>query len=143
MQLQPYLHKVQVYETDMMGITHHASYIHWLEEARIDLMEQLGYSYQRLNEEGVASPVLGLQMDYKAPTTFPDTVRIQPRLLSFNGVILEIGYTLTRVGEDTPVATAVTRHTFTDASGHIVRLKRDHRAFYDMLVQWTEEQPDT
>ena len=28
--LKPYLHKVQYYETDMMGITHHANYIHWM-----------------------------------------------------------------------------------------------------------------
>ena len=28
--LNPYLHKVQYYETNMMGITHHANYIHWM-----------------------------------------------------------------------------------------------------------------
>ena len=28
----PYKRKVQYYETDMMGIAHHANYIHWIEE---------------------------------------------------------------------------------------------------------------
>ena len=40
--MKPYIRKVQYYETDMMGIAHHANYIHWMEEARIDFMDQLG-----------------------------------------------------------------------------------------------------
>ena len=30
MDIRPYAHRVQVYETDMMGIVHHANHIHWL-----------------------------------------------------------------------------------------------------------------
>lgn len=29
----PYQHKVQYYETDKMGITHHSNSIRWMEEA--------------------------------------------------------------------------------------------------------------
>ena len=32
--MKPYRHLVQYYETDMMGIAHHANYIRWMEEAR-------------------------------------------------------------------------------------------------------------
>lgn len=32
--MEPYLHKVQYYETDKMGIAHHSNYIRWMEEAR-------------------------------------------------------------------------------------------------------------
>ena len=39
MMIIPFHRKVQYYETDMMGITHHANYIHWMEEARIDFMD--------------------------------------------------------------------------------------------------------
>lgn len=38
--MKAFIHKVQYDETDMMGITHHANYIHWMEEARIDFMDQ-------------------------------------------------------------------------------------------------------
>ena len=40
--MEPYIRKVQYYETDMMGVAHHANYLHWMEEARIRFMEQLG-----------------------------------------------------------------------------------------------------
>ena len=45
--LKPYIHKVHYYETDKMGITHHSNYIRWMEEARADWMEQVGFSYTK------------------------------------------------------------------------------------------------
>ena len=47
-----YDHKVQYYETDGMGIVHHSNYIRWFEEARVDLLEQLGFGYDRIEEAG-------------------------------------------------------------------------------------------
>ena len=39
-----YTHKVQYYETDKMGITHHSNYIRWMEEARVDMLEKINFS---------------------------------------------------------------------------------------------------
>ena len=44
--MQPYTKKVQYYETDMMGIAHHANYIRWMEEARIDFLDRMGFPYR-------------------------------------------------------------------------------------------------
>ena len=52
-----YTHKVQYYETDKMGITHHSNYIRWMEEARIDFLEKSGFSYDKLEKDGIISPV--------------------------------------------------------------------------------------
>ena len=40
-----YIHKVQYYETDKMGITHHSNYIRWMEEARVDMLEKIDFGY--------------------------------------------------------------------------------------------------
>ena len=40
--IKPYVHKVQYYETDKMQITHHSNYLRFMEEARIDYLEQIG-----------------------------------------------------------------------------------------------------
>ena len=58
--ITPYIHKVQYYETDQMGIVHHSNYIRWFEEARIDLLEQLGIGYDMIEKEGIISPVIGV-----------------------------------------------------------------------------------
>lgn len=48
-----YAHKVQYYETDRMGVTHHSNYIRWMEEARVDFLAQIGWDYAKLEEAGI------------------------------------------------------------------------------------------
>ena len=59
--MTPYRHRVNYYATDKMGVTHHANYIHWMEEARIDFLDQLGWPYEKLEALGVVSPVTAVQ----------------------------------------------------------------------------------
>ena len=55
MEMKPYVHKVMYYETDKMGVTHHSNYLRFMEEARIDYLEKIGYPYSRMIEEGLKS----------------------------------------------------------------------------------------
>ncbi len=48
--IHPYEHHAKYYETDQMGIIHHSNYIKWMEEARMDLLEQMGLSYKEMEE---------------------------------------------------------------------------------------------
>ena len=64
--MKPYIHKVNYYETDKMGITHHSNYVRFMEEARVDFLEQLGWSFDKLEAKGVASPVLSLDCTFKS-----------------------------------------------------------------------------
>ena len=52
-----YEHTVQYYETDKMGIVHHSNYIRWMEEARIDFLDRIGWNYKVMEDEGIISPV--------------------------------------------------------------------------------------
>ena len=87
-----YQHKVQYYETDKMGITHHSNYIKWMEEARIDFREKTGFGYDRVETLGIISPVVSVECRYKAVTKFPEQVMIEVFVESFNGVRLTLGY---------------------------------------------------
>lgn len=55
-----YVHTVQYYETDKMGITHHSNYIRWMEEARTAFLAEKGWPYDRLEKDGVFSPVVSV-----------------------------------------------------------------------------------
>ncbi len=114
--------QVQYYETDMMGVTHHANYIHWMEEARIDLMDRLGFPYKSMEEKGVFSPVTSLQVRYLKSCTFGDTVEITAAIREFNGVVITITYEM-RV-KDVLVFTGTSEHVFLDREGRFVRMKR-------------------
>ena len=67
-----YRHTVQYYETDKMGIAHHSNYIRWMEEARVDLLAGIGWSYDRLESLGVVSPVTAVECRYRHSCTFAD-----------------------------------------------------------------------
>ncbi len=53
--LRPYEHHAKYYETDQMGIIHHSNYVKWMEEARMDLMDQMGLSYKQMEEMEIIS----------------------------------------------------------------------------------------
>lgn len=53
--IRPYEHHAKYYETDQMGIIHHSNYIKWMEEARMDLMEQIGLSYKEMEAMEIIS----------------------------------------------------------------------------------------
>ena len=130
---EPYRRRVQYYETDKMGITHHANYIRWMEEARVDFMEQMGFPYAAMEEKGVFSPVTRLSCDYKRPCTFGDRVAITVRVASFDGVTLQIAYRMTREEDGTLLCEAASCHCFLNREGHFVRLKRELPDFYRAL----------
>lgn len=133
-----YKHKVQYYETDKMGITHHSNYIRWMEESRVDYLNSIGYGYERLEKEGVISPVVAIDCKYKKTTTFPDVITIEVKVKEYNGVKLLIEYSMkNESGED--VFEAVSTHTFLDINGGILRMRNAFPEFHQLLLDQIEK----
>ena len=119
-----YIHKVNYYETDKMGITHHSNYIRWMEEARVYFLNKIGYGYKKLEEDGIISPVIGVECDYKCPTTFDDEVEIEVGVEEFKGVKLVIKYTMINVKTNEVVLVGKTKHCFIDENNKPIILKK-------------------
>ena len=90
--LQPYLHKVQFYETDGMSIVHHGNHILWMEEARTYFMEQLRWSYDRAIQAGVDFAVYSVSCAYRSMIRFGETVSIDVKIKSLHAAKMELGY---------------------------------------------------
>lgn len=135
-----YLRKVHYHETDKMGITHHTNYIKWMEEARIDFLDQIGWSYARLEREGIISPVIGVECRYQHPTTFDDTVRIRVGVEEFKGVKLIIRYRMTNEKTGQVVLTGKTMHCFTTSEGRPLILKKQFPELDKTLRELAEEE---
>ena len=133
-------HKVQYYETDMMGVTHHANYIHWMEEARIDFMDQIGFPYKRMETEGVFSPVKSIRVNYLKQCTFGDEVDVTVGVQDFNGVVITITYDMRVNGE--PVFSGTSEHVFLDRDGKFVRMRRVMPEFCAAVEQRIGKQPE-
>ena len=118
-----------------MAITHHSNYIRWMEEARVDFLEQLGWGFDKLEASGISSPVLAVTCNYKHTTTFADRVAIRAFVKDFTGVRLTIGYEMKKAGSDELVCTATSEHCFLSATtGRPIRLQKEYPAFYDALT---------
>lgn len=117
-----YLHKVNYYETDAMGVTHHSNYVRWMEEARVEFMNNFGYSYKKLESVGISSPVLGYSCDIKKSTCFDDIVEIYPKIVEYNSVRLKIKYIMKM--NNIIIAEGETKHCFINSKGVPVRLDK-------------------
>ncbi|SDB50229.1 thioesterase family protein [Butyrivibrio sp. INlla16] len=120
-----YEHKVQYYETDQMGIVHHSNYIRWFESARIEFLNALGISYAAMEEHGIISPVLHVECDYKDMVRFGDTVVITADIVKYNGVKLDLTYTVTDKSTGKLRTTGLSKHCFLHKDGKPMSLKRE------------------
>ncbi len=130
-EIKPYEHKVNYYETDKMGITHHSNYVRIMEEARIDFLDKLGWSFIKLEEQGVASPVMSIECNFKKPTTFPDVIQVYVTVQKLSAVKLTLGYEFKC--NDQVVFTAKSLHCFLDLKGAPVILEKRFPDFYNDL----------
>lgn len=132
-----YQHQVQYYETDKMQITHHSNYIRFMEEARIAFMKHIGFGYDKMEELGISSPVIGIQCDYKKSTTFPDIITIETKIVAYKGTRLTIEY-LMKVHDDV-VAIGKSQHCFLNAQGRPIILKKELPTLDQLFNQALED----
>ncbi len=124
--IRPYEHHAKYYETDQMGIIHHSNYIKWMEEARMDLMEQIGLSYREMEEMEIISPVLSISIEYGSMVHFDDVVVIETRIAKYDGIRLDLEYRMTDKETGELRSTATSSHCFLTRSGRPISLKRSY-----------------
>lgn len=135
----PYLHRANYYETDQMGLIHHSNYIRWMEEARIDFLEQIGWGYRELEEHGLMIPVTAVSCQYKSPVKFGDTVRISVKITNYQGVRLSLEYQITDDKTGRLCAVGSSSHCFCNQNGRPLRLKKFSEPF-DLLLSALAQQ---
>lgn len=112
--------RVRFAETDAMGIVHHAAYLPYLEEARVEYLRAVGHPYQQLQAEGLDIAVLEAMVRYLRPLRFDDEVIVHTLVAPATRTTFEVGYLLTVGGVAS--ATGVTVHGCVDGSGRPTRL---------------------
>jgi len=109
--------RVRYPETDPMGYVHHSRYLQYFEMGRIELLRSLGYSYARLEQEGVFFVVVKAEIRYRAPARFDDELTLTTRLVRQTSVRIDHAYELRR-GE-TLLAEGTTTIACVDRAGQL------------------------
>ena len=119
-----YRRKAQYHETDRMGIIHHANYIKWMEEARIEFMDSIGLTYRDMEDRGITSPVVSVNVEYKKQVEFGDKVEIRISVAKYDGAVLELDYEIYNITKDELCTIAQSRHCFLH-DDRLVSLKKE------------------
>jgi len=88
--------EVRYYETDGQGVVHHANYFKYFELARVKMLQDAGYDYAELEQQGVLLVVHSIACRYLLPAVFGNTLRILTRVERATAARLDHSYQVYR-----------------------------------------------
>jgi len=113
--------KVRSYECDAYGHVNNAEYLHYLEYARIEFLQDIGFDYDKVKAEGYGLFVREINIRYVTPAVPGEVLRIETEPIekkAASGIFRQI---ITNKSEKT-VADARVTWTFVNAQGKPVRI---------------------
>ena len=108
--------RVRFAETDAQAIAHHASYVVWLEEARVAYLAAYVGGYPAIRDGGIEALTTAVHVEYDRAAAFDDVLTIWVRCAEIRGARFRYEYVVQRDG--TTIATGWTTHATVDAETH-------------------------
>ena len=100
--------EVRYFETDAMGVVHHANYLVWFELARTKLCAASGYHYAEVETFGYRLMNSRVTARYLRPARYGETVTVACWIDRLASRAIHFAYEVTREGER--LATGTTEH---------------------------------
>jgi acyl-CoA thioester hydrolase len=107
---------VRFAETDAQAIAHHASFVVWLEVARLAYLAEHAGGYRAIQEQGVEALTTGLELRYLRAARFDDRLTVWARCVDLRGARFRYEYAVERDGE--VIAEGSTSHATVDVVTH-------------------------
>ncbi len=83
------LKKIYYHDTDSGGVVYYANYLKYFEEARTEFLHNKGADVKTLAEKDILFVVGRVEIDYKAPARYGDTIKILSEITKLRNVSLE------------------------------------------------------
>ena len=87
-------HKIRVryVECDQMKFVHHSVYASYFEEARTEVLRNIGMIYSVMEQEGIIMPVRQMNIKYHYAARYDDVLKIVVRMKSIPVLKCELEY---------------------------------------------------
>jgi acyl-CoA thioester hydrolase len=129
-------------DTDAMAVVYHSNYFKWFEVGRSELLRNIGYPYNRLEQEGVMLPVVECGCKYIKPALYDDLLEITAIIKEVKAATVIIEYEIRRKSSEERLVTGFTRHAVTDSSLKPVRLQRVAPELYRLFLNKKQDAKD-
>lgn len=128
--------RVRYKETDMMGVVYHGNYFTWFEVARVEMLQKVGLSYVKLEEDGFKLPVLECHAEFISPARFYDELTIRVILKTPPRARIRIDYEI--YCEGSLITRGYTLHGFINNEGKPIRPPHKFNDTINTLIGSTE-----
>lgn len=108
-------------QTDRMNVVYYSRYYEFFEAARSALLRHIGTPYDQMEQAGYLLPVVESHCNYHKTATFDDLLTIETHIEQVPLVKLKLTYRIFKDGEDEPIATGHTVHSFVNRNLKPVR----------------------
>ena len=130
--------RVHFYNTDEMGVVHHANYIRWFEIGRVEYLRAVGINLNDLIAENILFPITEINAKYMHSAKFDEELEIETTARELTKVKMEFDYKVTRIGDGQILAKGYSKNVFTNTeTGKITRLPEK---FFSKLAQAMEKE---
>lgn len=109
--------RVRYQETDGQGRVHHANFLTYFEQGRVELLRSMGHDYVAFEQSGLFLVVAEMRCKYHGGAQFDDVLRLTTRVARVRGVRIEHAYELRR-GDDL-LAEGVSTVACVDRTGRV------------------------
>ena len=109
--------KIYYKDIDQMGVVYYSRYFEFFEQARTELLNDLGIIVMDIEDEGYFMPVVSATCDYKEGAKFEDEIIVRTFIKEMPSARLRIKYEVVRKADDRLLVTGHTIHGFIDKEG--------------------------
>ena len=109
--------KVRSYECDLYGHVNNATFLNYLEYARVEFLEAMGYTLKGLLQKGFVLPIVKIEVEYRKPAFPNDTLSITIDWIEKGKTSAVFEQYIYKDGGNTIVAHALVRWVVTNTSG--------------------------
>lgn len=112
--------RVRYAETDRMGLLHHANYLVYFEQARTELLRQIGYTYRDMEDAGFLLVLTKVEVKYRQPARYDELLTIRTSVVRTTPIRIEHKYEVIR--DSQLIAEGATTLACVDREGKIQQL---------------------
>lgn len=119
--MEQYEVKVFHADTDCYKVVWHGNYLRYLEQARCALVKNSNKNLNGLEEEGILTPVINIDIKYKHPAVLYDDLVVETSIIEAKGIRLTFLQKIFKKNTDILIIEAKVTCTLTNIEGKLLR----------------------